>query len=133
MSHLITAKNACIAFAAAFVGAGVLGFIPNPIVAPDGWFAVNTMHNLVHVITGVAFLLGAFAWGKPRLTLRVVGVLYVAVSVLGFLTTGDMLLGLIHINEADRWLHVGLAAAILGAGIAVPEAKPSSSEAAPAA
>lgn len=125
MTSLINAKNACIAFAAAFIGAGLLGFIPNPLVAQDGLFAVNTLHNLVHVITGAAFLLGVFVLGKPQPTLRVIGGLYVAVAALGFLTSGDMLLGLIHINEADRWLHVGLAGAILAAGFAIPAKAPS--------
>jgi len=37
------------------------------------------------------------------------------VSALGFVTSGDTMLGLVHINLADRWLHVFLAAAILGA------------------
>lgn len=121
MSSLINAKNATIAFAVAFIGAGVLGFVPNPLVSPDGVFAVNAVHNLVHIITGAAFLIGAIWFGAPRATLLVIGLGYVAVSVLGFLTTGDTLLGLIHINEADRWLHLGLAAVILGAGLAVPE------------
>ena len=133
MSNLIKAKTACIAFAAAFLGVGVLGFIPNPIVAPGGWFVVNALHNLGHIVTGAAFLIGAFVFAKPQLTLRVVGSLYVGVAVLGFLTSGDMLLGLIHINEADRWLHVGLAAVILGAGFAVPDARSTSSKAAHAA
>lgn len=120
MTSLINAKNACIAFAAAFVAAGLLGFIPNPLVAPDGLFAVNTLHNLVHIVTGAAFLLGAFVWAKPQATLRAIGGLYVAVAALGFLTSGDMLLGLIHINVADRWLHVVLAGVILAAGFAIP-------------
>jgi len=121
MPNPINAKNAAIAFAVAFVGAGVLGFIPNPLVAPDGIFAVNALHNLVHILTGAAFLIGAVWIGAPRATLQVIGVAYVAVTVLGFLTTGDHLLGLIHINEADRWLHAGLAAVILGAGLAIPD------------
>ena len=53
---MITSKNISIAFGVTFVLAGLLGFIPNPLVAPDGIFAVNTMHNLVHLLTGAAFL-----------------------------------------------------------------------------
>ncbi|TNE47329.1 MAG: DUF4383 domain-containing protein [Sphingomonadales bacterium] len=98
-----------------FVAVGILGFIPNPLVSPDGLFAVNTMHNLVHVITGFGFLAGAMA-GKSRATILGIGIAYVAVALLGFVTTGDMLLGMIHINEADRWLHAGLAVAILAGG-----------------
>ena len=121
MSKLITATNASVLFAVSFIFAGVLGFVPNPLVAPDGLFAVNAMHNMVHLVTGAAFLVGAFMFGRPRLTLLAIGALYVVVTVAGFLTEGNMLLGLVHINEADRWLHAGLAAAILGAGLAVGE------------
>ena len=99
---------------ATFIFAGLLGFVPNPIVAPDGIFAVNAAHNLVHVLTGAAFIAGAWA-GHARLTILVIGIAYVAVTALGFATTGNTLLGLVHINLADRWLHAFLAVAILGA------------------
>ncbi len=33
------------------------------------------------------------------------------------------MLGIVHINEADRWLHLGFAIAILGAGY-LPGNKP---------
>ena len=46
-----------------------------------------------------------------------IGVAYLAVAGLGFVTSGDMLLGMVHINEADRWLHLGLAFAILLPGV----------------
>lgn len=99
-----------------FVAVGILGFIPNPLVSPDGLFAVNAMHNIVHVLTGFVFLAGA-RMGASRNTVLGVGVAYVVVTIAGFLTPeGSMLLGLVHINEADRWLHLGLAIAILGGG-----------------
>lgn len=118
---MMTSKNACVAFGAAFVLAGVLGFVPNPLLAPDGIFAVNTMHNLVHLLTGAAFLVGGLILtGKARSTLQVVSGAYLGVALLGFLTSGDMLLGLVRLNEADRWLHLGLALTILAAALAVP-------------
>ena len=98
-----------------FIAVGILGFIPNPLVSPDGIFAVNTMHNLVHIITGAGFIAGA-SFGKSRATILGIGIGYITVAVLGFIATGDMLLGMIHINEADRWLHAGLAVAILAGG-----------------
>ena len=103
-------------FGITFVAVGLLGFLPNPIVAPDGIFAVNAAHNLVHVLTGVGFLAGAW-FGHARTTLIGIGAAYVGVAILGFLTSGDALLGLIHINTADKWLHAGLAGAILASGL----------------
>ncbi|WP_299194039.1 DUF4383 domain-containing protein [uncultured Erythrobacter sp.] len=113
---MIDAKLLARLLAATFVAVGILGFIPNPLVSPDGIFAVNTMHNLVHIVTGIGFLAGSVA-GKSRATVLGIGVAYVVVAIVGFFTTNDMLLGMIHINEADRWLHAGLAVAILASGM----------------
>lgn len=118
---MLNTKSVTILFGATFILVGLFGFVPNPLVAPDGLFAVNAVHNLVHIVTGAAFLAGALAFaGKSRLTLRTIGIGYIAVTILGFLTTGDKLLWIIHINEADRWLHLLLAAAILAASM-LPE------------
>ena len=45
------------------------------------------------------------------------GYFYGLVALLGFVWPGDMLLGFIHINEPDRWLHLGLAIVIVTAGV----------------
>lgn len=100
-----------------FIAVGLLGFIPNPLVSSVGFFAVNAAHNAVHVLTGCVFIACLFKYpGYESRVLKIVGIGYVLVSVLGFLTSGTMLLGMVHINVADRWLHTGLAIAILGSG-----------------
>lgn len=108
-------------FGVTFVLVGILGFVPNPLVSPDGIFAVNTAHNLVHILTGAGFLFGAIKFAhNGGNTLRLIGALYAVVAVLGFFVQdGGMLLGLVHINHADKWLHLALAAAILSAGFFV--------------
>ncbi len=58
--------------------------------------------------------------GNEDKILRVTGVAYFAVALLGFLTSGNQLLGLIKINEADRRLHLVLAIVILVSGYALP-------------
>jgi len=119
--NFITSKNLSLVLGIAFLAAGILGFIPNPVVSPDGLFAVNTIHNLVHILTAGVFIAGALgSESVARVTLQSVGVAYVGVTVLGFLTEGHLLLGLVHINEADRWLHAGLAVVILVAGFGLP-------------
>ncbi|MDY6942183.1 MAG: DUF4383 domain-containing protein [Pseudomonadota bacterium] len=121
MSH-ITSKHLCIAFGIAFLGAGLLGFVPNPLVAPEGIFEVNLAHNLVHIGTALVFITAAFgSEATARTTVQAVGLAYVGVTVLGFLLNGHLLLGLVHINEADKWLHAGLALVILGAGFGLPK------------
>ena len=40
----------------------------------------------------------------------------IVVSTLGFLSSGNMILGLIHENMADHWLHLGLGLITLASG-----------------
>lgn len=118
-------QNASYLFGITFVLAGLLGFVPNPLVAPHGLFAVNLAHNLVHVLTGAVFLAAALRFpGNADVFIKAVGIGYVVVTIAGFLTSGTMLLGLVHINEADRWLHLGLAVVILAAGFTLPNRRP---------
>lgn len=103
-----------------FILVGILGFIPNPIVSPTGLFVVNTAHNLVHLVSGAVILAGVYSFGAA-LGLKIIGVVYAIVAILGLIMGTDMLLGVIAINTADHWLHVALAVVILGAGFALPD------------
>ncbi len=114
--------TACYVFAGAFLVAGVLGFIPNPLIAPQGIFAVNGMHNIVHLLSGVVFIAGAMLLGRPRLTLQVMGAVYTVTGLLGIVLGGGMLLGLVLVNMADNVLHIIFAVALLGAGFGLEEA-----------
>lgn len=117
-NSLLHSRNIALAFGYTFIVVAALGFIPNPLVSPHGVFAVNLAHNFVHLLTGAAFVAGAYAFrGKERSAILVLGTMYFAVAILGFFTKSDMLLGVIHINEADRWLHLGLALVILASGL----------------
>ena len=99
---------------------GVLGFIPNPLVSSTGLFMVNTAHNLVHLVSGAVILAGVYSFGSA-LGLKIVGVVYAVIAILGLVMGGDMLLGVIAMNMADHWLHVALAVVILLAGFALPD------------
>lgn len=113
-------KNSAVILGAIFIAVGFVGFTPNPLVSSDGIFVTNAMHNVVHILTGGVFLLALIMPGKESLIIKSIGGAYVAVSVLGFLTGGDYMLGMIHINTADKYLHVGLAIAILAIGMLSP-------------
>ena len=112
----LNAKTAAMVLGLVFVIVGALGFVPNPIVGPTGIFVTNAMHNWVHVGSGIILLLGAYSPLGAGLALRVVGIVYAIVAVLGFVMQGDMMLGMVAMNMADRWLHVALAIVILYAG-----------------
>jgi hypothetical protein len=115
---MFNAKLIAIFFGVTFVTVGLMGFVPNPVAAEGGFFEANWAHNLVHLITGGIFLLGALKFqGQEKRFVLYSGYFYGLVAVLGFVWPGDMLLGFIHINEPDRWLHVLLALAIIAAGV----------------
>jgi hypothetical protein len=117
----LNAKTAALVIGVVFILVGILGFVPNPLVSPTGIFVTNTAHNLVHIVSGIVILAGAYSAFGAALTLKVFGVVYALVAVIGFFTTGNMLLGFIQVNHADHWLHVVLAIVILAAGFMLPD------------
>jgi hypothetical protein len=56
------------------------------------------------------------------MAMHIFGAIYALLAVMGFAAVGDeghsMLLGLVHINGADNWLHVFLAIALIGSALA---------------
>ena len=115
----MTLKNIAIIFGIVFVAIGLLGFVPaaNPDGKLLGVFAVNTMHNLVHVATGILALAVGFASDKAsRIFFQVFGIVYALVAALGFVTGDGMLLGMVSNNAADTWLHVVIAVVSLYLG-----------------
>jgi len=109
------------AFAAAFFGATVSGFVPNPLVGPDALFVTNTAHNLVHLATAVGFTVVAVLGAKASIRfMQAFGVVYMLTGVVGFVMLGSAVEGhlfhVIHINWLDNFLHVGLGIAIAVGG-----------------
>lgn len=114
---MFNAKWVAIIFGATFALVGLLGFIENPVVSGVGAFQTNWAHNLVHLITAAIFLAGVVKFPEQeKQVVLYAGYFYVLVAILGFVWPSDDLLGFIHINEADRWLHLGLAIAIVTGG-----------------
>ena len=114
------AKTLAIVFGVIFVLVGLLGFIPNPLVGPDALFVTDAWHNLVHLLFGVILLVVAYtAAEKSALWLKILGVVYLILAVLGFvmISEGGELLGLVAMNHADHWLHVVLGVVLLAAGL----------------
>ncbi len=108
-------------FAAGFLGAAIVGFIPNPLVGPNALFVTNTAHNLVHLLTAVGF--ATVATMSDRASTRFMlafGAVYTLVAAYGFISLGSAsegyLLGVIHIHALDNFLHAGFGAVISAAG-----------------
>lgn len=115
------AANLAWAFSAGFVIATVMGFIPNPLVGENALFVTNTAHNLVHLATAIGFAVVAFISNRASTRFMLAfGAVYTLVGLVGFAVLGGAaethLLGIIHINFLDNFLHVGLGIAIAVAG-----------------
>jgi hypothetical protein len=108
--------------AAAFAGAGILGFVPNPLVGHDALFMTNTAHNLVHLFTAVGFAVVALMGPKASTRFMLAfGPLYALVGLIGLVALGSAsegyLLGVVYINFLDNFLHIGLGIIIGAAGL----------------
>jgi hypothetical protein len=117
-------KTASLVIGLVFLAVGLLGFVPNPIVgnSHDAIFHADTVHNMVHIISGVLFVLVALAApARAGLFLKVFGIVYLLLGIIGFVTIGDSgttkLLGFLHVNGADNYLHIGLGIVIFLAGM----------------
>jgi hypothetical protein len=108
-----------------FILIGILGFVPAlvPGGALLGIFAVNTLHSIVHLLFGVLGVAAAMT-GWPRMYNRVVGVIYFALAILGFipaLVPNGALLGLVSINTSDNFLHLVVGAVLIIVGFFVAD------------
>ena len=113
------AKTIAMVLGWAFLLVGVLGFFPNPLVGEEGLFHTDLNHNIVHLLSGAILLWAAYAApAKAASVLKVLGIVYLVVTILGFVVGDGMLLGLLEINSADNILHLVLTAALLYGGFA---------------
>lgn len=112
-----------------FVVIAIWGFVvsggsmeADPALAPKvmGLFAVNLLHNVVHLLFGVWGIMAARAPASARTYAIVAGSIYLALTILGFLTPTTF--GLIPIGGNDIWLHALIAVVLLGAGISAKTA-----------
>lgn len=91
-----------------FLLGGILGFVPG-ITKDDmflGFFMVNTPHNILHIASGLIFLLAAaFGVRAVRSWFIIFGVFYAALSVIGFAVGDGLIFGLISNSKIDSWGH----------------------------
>jgi hypothetical protein len=118
------------------VVAGIAGFFYNASFATGddlqrdaviGILDVNGWHNIVHIASGVIGLLLAGSYDGARLFALVGGAVYLVVAVVGFIAgDGGEIAGLVPVNTEDNLLHLLIAIAGLGAGLATPAVEPPS-------
>lgn len=120
-------KKAALVFGVVFVLVGILGFIPGIAPADNdgmrkllGLFMVDGIHNLVHILSGVAALAASTRTKWSRLYFQVFGVVYALVTILGFIIGDGKVLGFLPVNMWDNVLHLVIAAAALYLGFGFP-------------
>jgi Domain of unknown function (DUF4383) len=122
------AQALALLFGLAFVVVGVLGFIPGITTnlgdiefagndSPSellGLFQVSVLHNIVHLLFGLAGIALSRTTPNALMYLLYSGVIYVVLTVYGFFVGGDDDANFVPVNNADDWLHLVLAVALLG-------------------
>lgn len=100
-----------------FLVIGILGFIP--ALVSDGMlfgvFMVDTLHNIVHLLSGVILLGVGFSnnWEMTRRVVLLFAAVYGLVTVLGFFTPdGGRVLGM-RMNMPDDVLHLAITVSAL--------------------
>jgi Domain of unknown function (DUF4383) len=129
MSNRSLAQTLALVFGVAFLGVGVLGFIPGvttnlgdiEFAGKDspaellGLFRVSILHNIVHLLFGVAGIALSRTEANARMYLLYSGVIYVVLFIYGlFVGSGDDA-NFIPVNGWDDALHGVLAVGLLGA------------------
>ena len=119
----MTSKTVSIIIGLTFLAVGFLGFVDNPIIGEshDALFHADMVHNIVHIVSGILFVLIALAMpANAGMFCKIFGAVYLFLGVLGLIQFGTdgmgKLLGFLHVNGADNFLHIGLGLVIFLAG-----------------
>jgi len=135
-STTTTRNRAPVELAATVVGAvfllvGILGFIPGITTDYDqmtfaghdsgamllGIFMVSVLHNVVHVLFGIAGLALGRSYEGARAFLIGGGVIYLVLWLYGLLTDNHSGANFVPVNNADDWLHLVLGIGMIALGV----------------
>lgn len=125
-----TVQKAAAAVGAVFLLVGVLGFIPGITTDYDqmefaghesgaqllGLFQVSILHNVVHLLFGLAGLAMARTIGGARSFLIGGGLVYLVLWIYGLLVDRTSEANFVPLDEADNWLHLVLGVAMVALG-----------------
>jgi hypothetical protein len=128
-----TLQKAARAVGVVFLLVGVLGFIPGITThygdmsfaghGSDakllGIFQVSILHNIVHLLFGIAGLALSRTWEGARNFLIGGGVVYLVLWIYGLVTANESSSNFVPVNSADDWLHFLLGVGMVGLGVAL--------------
>lgn len=116
-----------------FLLVGILGFLPGVTSNLDtlklfghesdakllGIFEVSVLHNVVHLLFGVAGLAMAKTWSTAKTFLIGGGAIYLVLAIFGALIGHDTPINFVPLNTADDLLHLTLGLGMVGLGVAL--------------
>jgi hypothetical protein len=113
-----TAQKISVGFGIVYLAVGILGFIPGittPSTQPGqglllGIFAVNTLHNIVHLAAGAILVWAGMSAGMVTQVNKVMAVVFAALVLVSFLAP---IAEGVAINLPDTLLHL-VSAAVTG-------------------
>lgn len=128
-----TVQNAALGVGAVFLLVGVLGFIPGITSNYGslgfaghgsealllGLFQVSILHNIVHLLFGVAGLLLARTPVQARNYLIAGGAVYLVLWLYGLVIDHESAANFVPLNNADNWLHLFLGVGMIALGFAL--------------
>ncbi|WP_248964409.1 DUF4383 domain-containing protein [Sphaerisporangium perillae] len=114
-----------------FLVVGVLGFVPGITTNYGamtfaghhsgahllGIFQVSILHNIVHLLFGIAGVTMARSWAGARNFLIWGGAIYLVLWIYGLLVGRESAANFIPVNSADNWLHFLLGIVMIGLGV----------------
>ena len=116
-------KTLALVFGATYALVGLAGFFITgdvPFIGEEGEpliiFDVNGMHNIVHLLIGLALLAASRTQAAARATNLTIGIVYIALGALGPVIN-DTAVDIVGLNGADHGLH--LASGALLAAVAL--------------
>ena len=123
MGNRSTVQMAALVFGAIYLAVGIIGFLPflgGSVTMTNskllGLFNINLLHNLVHVVIGIAGLAAVTSLPNARRFCQVVGVVLLLLGVLGVFVANP--LGLLYIGGLDIALHLVTGAVLAYFGFA---------------
>ena len=123
MGNRSTVQMAALVFGAIYLAVGIFGFLPFlggsytlTSHALLGIFQINLLHNLVHIVIGIAGLSAVTSLPNARRFCQVVGVILLLLGVLGVFVANP--LGLLYIGGLDIALHLVTGAVLAYFGFA---------------
>ena len=126
-------EKAALAVGIVFLVVGIAGFIPGVTTNIDtlqfagheseallfGVFQVSILHNLVHVLFGIAGVLMSRTNEGSRNYLIGGGVIYLVLWLYGLVIDKTSGANFVPVNSADDWLHFVLGAGMIALGVAL--------------